>query len=321
MRRTRESGRFSGLTSRSTEMPKYAGVLAEDEQAEHPHYFGRLRCTAKEHGNGTPVYALGHSDRELERLSAQERLIGPATRQFFREAGIGAGMRVLDVGSGAGDAAFLAADLVGETGEVIGTDKAAAAVAAATERAQARGLRNVSFREGDPGGDGIRPTLRCRRRQVCPAISSRLGGDGAQARRAPAPGRCDRLPRAGLGQRAIASAGADLRPLLWMDHRDVSPGRHRCEHGRSVPSGIRRRGPAGADESNETFIGGGEGCYGLVASARGACGDLAPTMERLGVATAAEVEAAALAERMRRDVAASRSLLIGRSEIAAWSRA
>ena len=100
---------------------------------------------------GNPVYALGHSDRELERLRAQERLVGPATRQFFGEAGIDTGMRVLDVGSGAGDTAFLAADLVGETGEVIGTDKAAAAVVAATARAKARSLRNVSFREGDPG--------------------------------------------------------------------------------------------------------------------------------------------------------------------------
>ena len=96
-----------------------------------------------------PVYALGHSDRELERLTAQERLVGPATRQFFHEAGIGAGMRVLDVGSGAGDVAFLAADMVGATGEVIGTDKAAAAIAAATKRAEDRRLRNVSFRQGD----------------------------------------------------------------------------------------------------------------------------------------------------------------------------
>jgi hypothetical protein len=41
-----------------------------------------------------PAYALGHSDQELERLSAQERLIGPATRLFFREGGIGTGMRL-----------------------------------------------------------------------------------------------------------------------------------------------------------------------------------------------------------------------------------
>jgi hypothetical protein len=47
---------------------------------------------------------------------------------------------------------------------------------------------------------------------------------------------------------------------------------------------------------------------------------LVPTMERLGVATAAEVEAATLAERMRREVTTSDSVVIGRSEIAAWSQ-
>src|SRR5215469_11778655 len=93
-----------------------------------------------------PVYALGHSDDELERLRVQSRFVEPITRQFFQEAGISAGMRVLDVGSGAGDVAFLTADLVGETGEVIGTDKAPAALATAKQRAAVKGLHNVSFR-------------------------------------------------------------------------------------------------------------------------------------------------------------------------------
>jgi SAM-dependent methyltransferase len=97
-----------------------------------------------------PAYALGHSAGELERLSIQSRFVGPITREFFREAGVSAGMRVLDVGSGAGDVAFLAADLVGETGEVIGTDRVATASATAKQRAAAKGLRNVSFRVGDP---------------------------------------------------------------------------------------------------------------------------------------------------------------------------
>jgi ubiquinone/menaquinone biosynthesis C-methylase UbiE len=54
-------------------------------------------------------YVLGHSDPELARLKMQARLLEPITRQFLREAGITAGMRVLDVGSGAGDVAVLAA--------------------------------------------------------------------------------------------------------------------------------------------------------------------------------------------------------------------
>lgn len=56
-------------------------------------------------------------------------LVGPFTRQLFLEAGLCAGMRVLDVGSGMGDVAMLAAEIVGETGQVIGTDKAATAIA------------------------------------------------------------------------------------------------------------------------------------------------------------------------------------------------
>jgi cyclopropane fatty-acyl-phospholipid synthase-like methyltransferase len=61
-----------------------------------------------------PAYPLGHSEHELERLNTQARYVEPVTRRFFREAGVKAGMRVLDVGSGAGDVAFLAADLVGD---------------------------------------------------------------------------------------------------------------------------------------------------------------------------------------------------------------
>src|SRR5262245_46355878 len=90
-----------------------------------------------------PVYALGHSDRELERLGVQAKLFDPLTQQLFSDAGIVPGMRVLDVGSGSGDVSFLAARMVGPSGEVIGTDKSTAAVATANRRAAALQLSNV----------------------------------------------------------------------------------------------------------------------------------------------------------------------------------
>src|SRR5258707_6426475 len=94
-----------------------------------------------------PAYALGHSERELQRLAVQARLVEPITRRFLVEAGIAPGMRVLDVGSGVGDVAFLAAKLVGQSGEVVGTDRSTAALAVARRRAQQQSLSTVSFRE------------------------------------------------------------------------------------------------------------------------------------------------------------------------------
>ncbi|HEY8727995.1 MAG TPA: hypothetical protein VIL94_00320, partial [Acidothermaceae bacterium] len=65
----------------------------------------------------SPAYVLGHSDAEIRRLEIQARRIDPVTRRIFTAAGVGAGMRVLDVGSGAGDVALLVADVVGTGGE------------------------------------------------------------------------------------------------------------------------------------------------------------------------------------------------------------
>ena len=61
-----------------------------------------------------PHYALGHSDRELDRLSRQAQAFEPFTRQLLAEAGIQPGMRVLDAGCGSGDVSFLAAGMVAQ---------------------------------------------------------------------------------------------------------------------------------------------------------------------------------------------------------------
>jgi len=71
------------------------------------------------------------------------------TARFLADAGIGAGMRVLDVGCGRGDVALLAAALVGESWHVAGIDSDAGAIAAARERAHALGLANVAFEQAD----------------------------------------------------------------------------------------------------------------------------------------------------------------------------
>jgi SAM-dependent methyltransferase len=99
--------------------------------------------------SAAPVYVLGHNDNETRRLMRQSELLNPFTRRLFAEAGITAGMRVLDVGTGAGDVALLAAEIVGSHGSVVGIDRDPEVLARARERANAAGLSNVRFMEGD----------------------------------------------------------------------------------------------------------------------------------------------------------------------------
>jgi ubiquinone/menaquinone biosynthesis C-methylase UbiE len=57
-------------------------------------------------------------------------------------------MRILDVGCGAGDVALLAAELVGESGAVLGIDRSEAAILAA--RARVATVKNVQFLVASP---------------------------------------------------------------------------------------------------------------------------------------------------------------------------
>jgi len=95
------------------------------------------------------VYPFQSSDDERKRLIAQGELVAPLTRRLFERAGITTGMRVLDIGSGSGDVALLAAELVGPKGDVTGIDRDPAQVAYAEQRAKTRGLANVHFVAGD----------------------------------------------------------------------------------------------------------------------------------------------------------------------------
>jgi len=70
----------------------------------------------------------------------------------------------------------------------------------------------------------------------------------------------------------------------------------------------------------KTFIGGGTEVGEWLRGVAELADTLLPTMEKFGVATAAEVDLATLTERMAREVAQTNSVIVGRSEIGAWSR-
>jgi ubiquinone/menaquinone biosynthesis C-methylase UbiE len=94
-------------------------------------------------------YVLGRTPREYARLAMQAKLLEPLTRRVYEDAGIARGMRVLDLGSGAGDVCMLLSEMVGPTGAVIGLDVDAATTEYARQRIAAAGISNISFAHSD----------------------------------------------------------------------------------------------------------------------------------------------------------------------------
>jgi ubiquinone/menaquinone biosynthesis C-methylase UbiE len=94
-------------------------------------------------------YSLGHTESEIERLDAQAASIAAATELLISRAGVGPGMRVLDLGTGLGHVAFQLAELVGPTGGVVGIDQAAALLEIAEQRRATARVQNLEFVEAD----------------------------------------------------------------------------------------------------------------------------------------------------------------------------
>ncbi|HEY1276458.1 MAG TPA: methyltransferase domain-containing protein [Thermoleophilaceae bacterium] len=80
------------------------------------------------------TYVLGSHERERERLAHQSSALADVTERFLLAAGLGPGMRVLDLGAGIGDVAAVAARIVGPGGEVVGVERDPAMIEAATGR-------------------------------------------------------------------------------------------------------------------------------------------------------------------------------------------
>jgi SAM-dependent methyltransferase len=261
---------------------------------------------------------LGHSDQELERLNSQARLIEPITRRFFREAGIGEGMRVLDVGSGAGDVAILVAELVGESGEVVGVDRSPQAVAAATTRAFSS--ENVSFLAGDPAAmmfespfDAVVGRYVLQFQADPTAMLAKLVGH---------------LQPGGLvvfheldwsGARSFPSAPIFDDCRNWMSETIRLSGAE-IHMGTKLHSTFVAAGLPAPTMRLEALIGSGEPASAPLQLMAGLAPTLLPTAERLGIAPAAGVDPDTLLERMSAEARATDALIVGNYQIGAWSR-
>ena len=95
------------------------------------------------------TYTLGRTSHETTRLIEQSRIYGESTQRLCKRAGITEGMRVLEIGSGAGDVALMIAELVGPTGQIVGVDVNTEILDTARQRATNSGMQNVEFVTGD----------------------------------------------------------------------------------------------------------------------------------------------------------------------------
>ena len=266
----------------------------------------------------SPRYALGHSARELKRLSTQARVFEPFTRRMLQDAGVAAGMRILDVGSGTGDVAFLCAALAGSTGEVVGLDKAAAAVDTANLRAVEAGLKNVSFLQADAAEvtfdqpfDAIVGRLVLMHQAQPSALLRRLARylrpdgivafqefDLAAARSCPPSRTYDQCLRWMAAAFTATGTNVGMGPQLYSTFVDAG-----------LPE------PA---MSLDAGIWGGEGPAATLVTE--VMRSLLPVLPKFGIATEAEVEIDSLEDRLRMEITSTRGVAISPSLIGARTR-
>ena len=102
----------------------------------------------------------------VRQYDALERMARPVNEWLCDAARLAPGMRVLDVASGSGQPAFMAARCVQPGGAVVATDISSEMVEAMRLRAKAEGVDNLEAREADmddlPFDDGSFDAITCR---------------------------------------------------------------------------------------------------------------------------------------------------------------
>jgi arsenite methyltransferase len=129
---------------RDTVREKY-GVLAEGGDCGCGCATGAASCCSTDQVSMT---GLGYSAEQLAAIPEGANL-GLGCGNPLAHAGVKPGETVLDLGSGAGIDAFLAAKEVGPAGHVIGVDMTASMIRRARENAAKGGATNVEFRLGE----------------------------------------------------------------------------------------------------------------------------------------------------------------------------
>ncbi len=271
---------------------------------------------------GTPAYPLGRSDTETRRLLLQGQLNAPITRRLLVEAGVGAGMRALDVGTGAGDVALLAAELVGPSGRVVGIDANPVILETARERARVSGLSHVSFEVADIGNEELglerdfdaivgRFVLLFQDDPV--AVLRRLV-------RHLRPGGIVAFQEPDLARGSVAVPPVPTLDQVrgWLQHLTARLGPN-GEMGSRLYAVFQDAGLPPPQLRLQAVIGGGPDWPGYEVVAE-TLRSLLPRLVELGVTTAEEVNLDGLAARLGAEVEAARGVVTLPPTVGAWSR-
>ena len=121
---------------------KYSEIALQDKETNESSCCGSGCCTTE------PYSIMADDYKALEGYNPDADLgLGCGLPTQF--AKIKKGDIVIDLGSGAGNDAFIARHETGDTGKVIGIDFTPAMIERARKNAEARGFNNVEFRHGD----------------------------------------------------------------------------------------------------------------------------------------------------------------------------
>jgi arsenite methyltransferase len=121
---------------------KYSEIALQDKETNQSSCCGAGGCSKEVYN----IMADDYSQLEGYNPDADLGLGCGLPTQFAK---IKKGDVVIDLGSGAGNDAFIARNETGETGKVIGIDFTPAMIDRARQNAEVRGFNNVEFRQGD----------------------------------------------------------------------------------------------------------------------------------------------------------------------------